>query len=171
MFPPRRRSTGVPLTGDDGYVHTALTPLCVPEVAMQSCRTSNKSGRATDSWHRRSERASAVCTCSSRSSVGARDHLPRDRGVSFFPGGAASHTKKQPNQFLDTPSFRAQKGLFKAPLTFLGLAVCIQQILNFADIPGMSTSSIMPFHNVDPKLVHRLPQGQQIWPRKLFFVD
>ena len=104
---------------------------------MQSCRTSNKSGRATDSWHRRSERASAVCTCSSRSSVGARDHLPRDRGVSFFPGGAASHTKKSPNQILGTPSFGAQKGPFKVLPAFLELAIRILQILTCADMPGM----------------------------------
>ena len=74
--------------------------------------------------------------------------------------------KGSPNQFLSTPSFGAQKRLFKVRLTFLGLPVRILQILNFSDIPGMSTSVIMPFHNVDPKLVHRLSQGQQIWPHE-----
>ena len=50
-----------------------------------------------------------------------------------------------------------------SPPDLLALAVRILQILNFTDISGISTSSIMLFHNVDPKLVHRLSQGQQIW--------
>ena len=72
----------------------------------------------------------------------------------FFPDGATSHTKKSSTQIWGTPSFGAQKLPFNVPLTVLKLAVRILQILNFADIPGMSTSSIMSFHNSAPKLVH-----------------
>ena len=71
-------------------------------------------------------------------------------GIVFFLSGSPPIHNWSPNQILGTPSFGAQKGPFKVPPAFLGLAVRILQILNCADMPGiMSTSSIMPFNNVD----------------------
>ena len=61
---------------------------------------------------------------------------------------------RSPTKIFGTPSFGAQKLPFNVPPTVLKLAVRILQILNFVDIPGMSTSSIMSFHNSAPKLVH-----------------
>ena len=72
----------------------------------------------------------------------------------FFLKGPPLIQKTSPNQILGTLSFGTQKGQFKVPPTFLELAVRILQILNCADIPGMSTSSIISFHNSTPKLVH-----------------
>ena len=75
-----------------------------------------------------------------------------------------------PNQNLGTPSVVSQNGpLLKSPPTYLGLKVHNLQILQIVDLPGMSTKSIMPFHNVDPILVHRLSQGQQNWHHGLIF--
>ena len=76
--------------------------------------------------------------------------------VPCFPGRATSHTR----YFIKSN-----------PLTCLGLDVPNLQILNMGDMPGISTSSIMPFHNVDPKLVHCLSWAQQNSPRGLIFVD
>ena len=72
----------------------------------------------------------------------------------FFPGGATSHTKKSPNQNLITPTVEAQNGPLKPPPTYLGLKVHNLHILQVVDLPGMSTNSIMPFHNHASILVH-----------------
>ena len=80
----------------------------------------------------------------------------------FFLSGPRIMQFWSPNHNLGTPSVGPQNGPLKPPPTYLGLDVLNLQILRIEDVPGMSTSSIMPFHkNVDPKLVHRLSQGQQ----------
>ena len=76
-----------------------------------------------------------------------------------------------PNQNLGTPSVGSQNGALTPPPTYLGLDVPNLQILSIGDIPGMSTSSKIPFHNVDPTLVHRLSRAQQNLPGGLIFVD
>ena len=40
------------------------------------------------------------------------------------------------------------------PPTYLGVEVLNLEILRIGDLSGMSTSSNIPFHNVDPSLVH-----------------
>ena len=95
-----------------------------------------------------------------------------DNWVAFFLSGSPPIQNWSPNQNLGTPSVGSQNGPLKPPPTYLGLDVLNLQILRIEDVPGMSTSSIMPFHkNVDPKLVHRLSQGQQTWAHGLFFVE
>ena len=72
----------------------------------------------------------------------------------FFPERVTSQTKRPPNQNLITPSDGTQNGPIKPSPTYLGLDVPNLQILKIGDIPGMSTSSNMPFHNHVSKLVH-----------------
>ena len=72
----------------------------------------------------------------------------------FFLASPPLIQKTPPTQILGTPNFGAQNGPLNFLPTFLKSTVRILQILNFADIPGMSTSSIMSFHNSAPKLVH-----------------
>ena len=59
-----------------------------------------------------------------------------------------------PNQNLGTPSVGIQNESLKLTLTCLELDVSTLQILQSGDMPGMSTSSIMPFHNHVSKMVH-----------------
>ena len=59
-----------------------------------------------------------------------------------------------PNYHLGTSSIGSQNGPLNPPQTYLGLKVDNLQILQIVDLPGMSTGSIMLFHNVDPELVH-----------------
>ena len=89
----------------------------------------------------------------------------------FILSGSPPIQNKSSNQNLGTPSVGTQNEPLKPPPTFLGLDVPNLQILQIGDIPGMSTSSIMPFHNHVSKLVHWLSQGQQNWPRGLFFFN
>ena len=93
------------------------------------------------------------------------------KGVTCFLSGPPAIQKGTPNKNLGTPSFGSQNGPLKPPSTYLGLKVPNLQILRIGDLSGMSTSSIMSFHNVDPKLVHRLSRAQQDRPRGLRFVD
>ena len=90
--------------------------------------------------------------------------------VSFLNGPPTIQTSP-PNQILGTPSFGSQDGPLKPTPTDLGLDVPNLQILRIGDIPGMSTNRIMQFHNVDPKLVHRLSRIKQYWPRGVIFVN
>ena len=56
---------------------------------------------------------------------------------------------------LGTPNFEAQNGPLNPPSTNLGLEqVPNLQVLRIGDIPAMSASSNIPFHNVDQVLVH-----------------
>ena len=71
------------------------------------------------------------------------------------------------NQNFGTPSVGSQNGFLKTPST---LEVPNLQILRTEDLPGMSISSIVPFDNIDPKLVHRLSQREQLWPRGVFLL-
>ena len=50
--------------------------------------------------------------------------------------------------------FVSQKGLLGDTLDFSRLDVTNPQILQIGNIQGRSTNSIMPFHHVDPKLLH-----------------
>ena len=72
---------------------------------------------------------------------------------------------------LGTPSVGTQSEALKPPPTCLGLEVLNLDILQMGDLPGMSTSSIMPIHIHVSILVHRLSQGQQNWPRGWFFAE
>ena len=63
--------------------------------------------------------------------------------------------KCSPTQMLGTPNFEAQNGPLNPPSTNLGLEqVPNLQVLRIVDLPGMSTNSIMRFHNVVPIFVH-----------------
>ena len=75
---------------------------------------------------------------------------------------------------LSTSSVGTQNEPLKPPPARLGLDVPNLQILQIEDMPGMSTSFIMSFHNYVSKLVHwflNASQGQQIWARGLIFVE
>ena len=67
-----------------------------------------------------------------------------------------------PNQILGTPTFGSQNRPIKMPPTYFRLDVPNLEILPCGDIPSISTNSIMPFHNVDPKLLHCFIQLHQI---------
>ena len=74
--------------------------------------------------------------------------------VSFFLEWVTSHTKNATKQKFEYPFSWVTKRDPKTPsdLTLL----CGMPPIDVAsgDIPVMSTSSIMPFHNVDSNLVH-----------------
>ena len=72
----------------------------------------------------------------------------------LFPDRPTSHIKTSPMQILGSPVFGSHLELLKITVTLFRLAVRILHILNCADIPGMSPQSIMPFYNLDPKLIH-----------------
>ena len=94
--------------------------------------------------------------------------------VVFFLSGPPTIQYWSLNESLSTPSVGTQNGPLKPPLTRLGLHVPNLHILHIWDIPGMTTSSIMLFHNHVSKLVHWFldaSQGQQIWARGLIFVE
>ena len=59
-----------------------------------------------------------------------------------------------PTKNLGIPTFRPQNRPIKIPPTYFGLDVPFLEILPSEDMPSMSTNSSMPFHNVDPKLLH-----------------
>ena len=88
----------------------------------------------------------------------------------FFLSGPPHTQKCSPTQNLSTPSVGSQNGPLKPPATCLELKVHNLQILKIVDLQGMSTNSIMPSHNVDPKLVHWLSRVQQNWPCGVIFV-
>ena len=78
-------------------------------------------------------------------------------GVRFYRGPSglfcplfAPTPYKKGNQ----TEFRASLPLTQVPPTFLGLDVPSLHILPVREIPGMSTNSIMSFHNYVSKLVH-----------------
>ena len=92
----------------------------------------------------------------------------------FFLSGSPLIQNRTSNQIWGTPSFEAQNGPLKPPPTYLGVKVHNLQILQIVDLPGMSTSSNMPFHNHASKLVHwflNVSQAQQNRPRGLIFVE
>ena len=51
-------------------------------------------------------------------------------------------------------TFGSQNRPIKIPPTYFRLDAPLLEILPSGDIPSMSTSAIMPFHNVDSKLLH-----------------
>ena len=53
-----------------------------------------------------------------------------------------------------SPVFGSHLELLRLTLTFFRLEVHDLQILKIVDLPGMSPNSIMPFHNLNLKLVH-----------------
>ena len=58
-------------------------------------------------------------------------------------------------QKLGIPTFGSQNRPIKTlPPTYFRLDAPLLEILPSGDIPSMSTSAIMPFHNVDSKLLH-----------------
>ena len=89
----------------------------------------------------------------------------------FFLVGPPPIQNASSNQILGTPNFGSQNRPLKPPPTYLVMNVPNLQILNMRDMPGISASSIIPFHNVDPKSVHCLSQVQQNWLCGLIFVD
>ena len=72
----------------------------------------------------------------------------------FFSEGPPLIQKMSSNRDLGTTSFESQKLLLGSMLTFSRLDVHILQILKYVDMPDRSTNSNIPFHNVDPILVH-----------------
>ena len=75
--------------------------------------------------------------------------------VVFSLRGLALVQKTSSNRNSGTPSFGSQNWpLNPSRPSCLGLDVPNLQILAIGDMPGMSTSFIVPFHNVGPKLVH-----------------
>ena len=64
-----------------------------------------------------------------------------------------------PTQNLSTPTFGSQNRHIQIPPTYFRLDVPLLEVQPSEDVPSMSTTSmstnsIMPFHNVDPKLLH-----------------
>ena len=55
---------------------------------------------------------------------------------------------------LGGPIFEARLELLKLTLTFFSMDVPNLEILLTGGIPGMSSKSIIPFHNLASKLVH-----------------
>ena len=95
-------------------------------------------------------------------------------GWSFFLSGSPSIQNWSPDLKKIGYSFSwVTKQTPKPPPTYLGLGLNVLnlQVLRIGDIPGMSISSIMPFHNHVSVLVHWLSQGQQNWPRGLMFAE
>ena len=64
-----------------------------------------------------------------------------------------SYKKTSPTQTLGGPVFGSHLVLLKIISTVFWLYVNIPQILKYVDIPGIFPNSIMPFHNMEPKLV------------------
>jgi hypothetical protein len=71
-----------------------------------------------------------------------------------WPGHLSYLLKCSPTQNLGTPLVGSQNGPLKPPLTYFRWQVHNLEMLTSMDLPGMTTGSNMPFHNVDPKLVH-----------------
>ena len=92
----------------------------------------------------------------------------------LFSWNAHLPCKKVTNANLSIPSVGSRNGPLKPPPTYFRWVGCPQsmylEILPSGDIAGMSTSSIMPFHNVDPLLVHWFSPGRQNWARGVIFV-
>ena len=74
--------------------------------------------------------------------------------VSFFLQRLALIQNTTPTQHFGIPTFGSQNRPIKIPPTYFRLDVPLLEILPSGDIPSMSTNSNMPFHNVDPKLLH-----------------
>ena len=74
--------------------------------------------------------------------------------VSFLVSALPPISNWSPNQMLGTPTVEAQNGALKPPPTCLGLEVPNLENLGIGDLPGMSTNSIMSFHNHTSMLVH-----------------
>ena len=72
----------------------------------------------------------------------------------FFLSESPLILKKSPNKMFGTLRFGSLNGPLKPLPTYSSLDVPNLEMLPSGDMPGMSTSSIMPFHNVDPILVH-----------------
>ena len=83
-------------------------------------------------------------------------------GSIFFLQRPAPIQNGTPNQNLGTPTFGSQNRPIKVPPTYFRLDVPNLEILPRGDIPSISTNSIMPFNNVDPKLLHCFIQLHQI---------
>ena len=71
-----------------------------------------------------------------------------------FSEMATSHIKSSPTQNLGSPVFDTYLELFKITMTLFRLNVPNLEILKIGDMPGMSPNFIMPFHSLDPTLVH-----------------
>ena len=76
------------------------------------------------------------------------------RRVFFFLSGSPPIQNKSPNQFFVGPMIGSQLEPLKTTFMFFRLKVLKVQILKIEDLPGMSSSSNMPFHNSAPKFVH-----------------
>ena len=70
------------------------------------------------------------------------------------PHNQRVNAAESPTHILGGPVFGSHLELLKLSLSFFRLDVPNLEILKIGDIPGMSSNSIMPFHNLDPKLVH-----------------
>ena len=74
---------------------------------------------------------------------------------------------------LSIPTFEAQNGPVKTPWTLFRWQIHNLDMFPSMDLPGILTSSIMPFHNHVSILVHwflDVSQGQQNWARGVMFV-
>ena len=70
-----------------------------------------------------------------------------------------------PTHILGISIVGSQKGLIGVTPTFFRLEVPNLQVLQIGNLQDMPTNSIMPFHNIDPILVHCLYRDQQNWAR------
>ena len=74
--------------------------------------------------------------------------------MTFFSERTTSHTKNVTTQISGDPVFDTHLELLKLTLTYFSTDVPNLEILSIGDIPGMSSNSIMTFHNYVSTLVH-----------------
>ena len=86
-------------------------------------------------------------------------------GALFPVQAVTSHTKTSPTQILGGPVFEAHLELLKSPWPFFRLQVHNLKILKIVDLPGMSFSSVVPFHNLTSILVCWFSQPQENRPQ------